>query len=125
MPADSKFVMLVSGPVEEWLPHLAWRTVLNGLWGSEWEPEDQIQITSLRGQLAKCQHLECVRNSVEDEMGYGEVYLYAELDKLPKLDVNHVDEESNASVLETLWQERGIVMGRLSKEWPMHPNQYR
>lgn len=111
-PAESKFVVLSREQVKEWFPQIARRTGLNLVYGSEWEPEEHNQIKKLNELLDTCRGPICIQLSVAETIGYDEVYLYMHKDLLSELEASG----GRDSILELLWENSEVVIGRIPEE---------
>ena len=110
-PSEASFVVLSGRQTQEWLPHIARRTVLNMVFGSEWEPEERARILELDRLLSGCGHLDCVQASVAKTVGYKEAYLFLDRDRLSELMSASGGDES---VFDLMYENGEIAIGRLS-----------
>lgn len=114
-PFESKFIVLLPDrKLTEWSPQIARRTVLNVPQGSEWEPEERSGIQELERLLKKCGEFSCVQVSVAKQMGYDEVYLLVDRDRLSKLQSASSGENGASPVFELIWRNREVAIGHLS-----------
>jgi hypothetical protein len=108
-PVESRFITLA--PLGEWAPHVTRRTVLNVHQGAEWEPKELEKILRLQESLKNCPNLDCVQVSVAETMGYDEVYLYVNKNRLSELMSASRGEDT---VFDLMWENSKIAIGRLS-----------
>ena len=114
-PAESKFIVLSQPQVKEWTPQIARRTVLNMPFGSEWEPEESRRIIRLEGLLKGCLDFDCIQASVVETMGYDDVYLYIDRDRLAELELmTACREDAGLVVFELVRQNSEVAIGHLS-----------
>jgi hypothetical protein len=114
-PAESKFIVLSHPQVKEWTPQIARRTVLNMPFGSEWEPEESRRIIRLEGLLKGCLDFDCIQASVVETMGYDDVYLYIDRDRLAELELmTACREDAGLVVFELVRQNSEVAIGHLS-----------
>lgn len=111
IPSEGKLVVLSRPQVTEWVPHIARRTVLNSVFGSEWQPHERAQILDLERRLRGCMDTSCVRASVADTIGYDGLYLFADKERLSELTSGSPGQDP---VFDVVWQNSEIVIACVS-----------
>jgi hypothetical protein len=111
--AEGRFVVLANGNLKEWFPHLAHRTVLNTIYGSEWDPDEATMIRSLQRQVLNCRDVDCLLSAVRRNTGYDEVYLYVERPVLGELEAESKKLRDVRAEFQLLWRNEEIAVGRL------------
>jgi hypothetical protein len=112
-PVGSRFIVLARDQVREWVPHVAQRTVLNMPFGSEWEPDERRKIVRLEGLLKGCRDLRCVLSSVTEILGYQEVHVYIEKNRLDDLSSGASGQDARRAMFQLLWENGEVAVGRL------------
>ena len=110
-PAESRFIVLSRSRINEWVPHIIRRTVLTVHQGAEWELEELGRILELQRLLNDCPDFDCIQVSVAETMGYDEVYLYVDKNKLSELISASFGKDV---VFDLMWENSEIAIGRLS-----------
>ncbi len=110
LPADARIVVLYNGNVEDWTPHYVRRTVVNMVYGTEWEPEERRQAQKLNEALKECDSLQCVAESITvAEMSYSTVYLFLSQEYYDQLALTA---EARPSTVETIFSNQDAAFVR-------------
>lgn len=64
LPPEARVVVIYSEHVEDWAPHLVRRTVVNMVFGTEWEPEQRREALALNEVLYACSDVQCAVDAV-------------------------------------------------------------
>ncbi len=118
LPADARIVVLYNGNVEDWTPHYVRRTVVNMVYGTEWEPEERRQAQKLNEALKECGSLRCVAENIAMAgMSYSTVYLLLSQAYYDQLGLVA---EADSSTAETIFsnQDAAFVRFRLGNCLP-------
>lgn len=107
IPERSKLVVLSRPQVVEWVPQIARRTVLNSVFGSEWQPRERAQILEFDRRLEDCTHIGCVRAQVAETLGYEGFYLLVDGERL-----SHLTSDSSVEdqVFDVVWHNDEIAI---------------
>lgn len=109
--SDAKFIVRSNTHLQEWLPHLTQRTVLNMPYGLEWEPREWESIIRFGELLDRCSDLDCISRSVEQKIGYENVYLFIEKKRSRGI---LSTSNGNRSEFDLLWENDEVAIGYLS-----------
>jgi hypothetical protein len=109
---NSKVVVISERHVQEWLPQISRRTVINIPYGSEWQPDEAVSINEFRGNVNTCKDLDCILSLSQTIVDMNHFILF--IDKV-KLDNLTTDQNNNAE-FDLLWENEKIVIGVLSEK---------
>jgi len=110
VPEESRLVVLSNARMREWSPHLARRTVLNVVQGTEWEPDKHRSIWRLTSAIALCPDMGCIQATVAEKTGYHDVYLYVDKNEFSDL----LSAPPSGGVLfQVLWENSTVAVGHL------------
>jgi len=74
----SKFIVVANKNVLEWFPHVSEREVLNMPFGSEWEPDENLSMTTLRDGASFCENLRCLRDSTINTIDDLSIFIFVD-----------------------------------------------
>jgi hypothetical protein len=112
-PADGKLVVVSRDQVKEWVPQIARRTVLNMSFGSEWVPKKRDRIEALEGRIHDCPDFYCMQQAVRRTMGYDQVYLFVDRERLANSRTSSGLQHSAQAIFRPLWENQEITLGLL------------
>ena len=108
---NSKVVVISEPHVQEWLPQISRRTVINIPYGSEWQPDEAASINEFGDKVNTCKELECILSLSQMIVDMNHFILF--IDKV-KLDNLTTDQNNNAE-FDLLWENEKISIGVLSE----------
>ena len=112
-PVDAEFIIIASSFVDDWIPYLLQRNVLNVYQGTEWQPTEFHRWEKLQAGLGNCTDYECVQAQVCKIMDQCDIYVFA--------DRSIVDDHfaaptksSNTVLRDILWESDNYIISHLS-----------
>ena len=108
-PANTQLIVLAFHQVQEWLPQISQRTVLNMQYGAEWQPEEKENILRFEASISKCGELDCMLLLVQEIFHQDHVVLFADKQPLSNL----TNSSQGRAEFDLWWENDEITIGFL------------
>ncbi|MCX6053375.1 MAG: hypothetical protein NTZ74_00380 [Chloroflexi bacterium] len=110
-PPSVKVVVLSSSQVQEWLPQISQRTVINQPFGAEWQPQEGALISKMEDALKKCTDLDCTYRSGQEILNGDSFILFSDRVRFESM------EQHPGSKVQwiPLWENEGFIIGKLCR----------